>query len=251
MSSQRFETCVGIVLAHEGGFVDHPDDPGGATNMGITHRTLAAHRGTDVTLDDVRGLTRAEAKAIYHRSYWQPVHGDELPPGLDLVVFDFGVNAGVARSVKLLQRVLGVATDGIVGEITLAAAKSSLASDVIRRFGEGRMAHYRSLKTWRSFGRGWARRTMAVERQALLMAMGSDTGPDDIVTTETPKADGPRSATAQIRGEAGKLITGGASALASIVAASASAAQPVQWALAAVIVAGVAVLIWQAWGDQA
>ncbi|MGS4945538.1 glycoside hydrolase family 108 protein [Meridianimarinicoccus sp. RP-17] len=251
MKSQRFEACVGIVLAHEGGFVDHPDDPGGATNFGITHGTLAAHRGSAVSVQDVRELTRAEAKAIYHRSYWKTVQGDDLPVGIDLVVFDFGVNAGVARSVKLLQRVLGVDADGIAGEMTLAAARAADPRDVIVRFGQGRMAHYRALKTWSKFGRGWTRRTEGVERQALLFASGAETGADDIAPIETPKADDRPSVKSQLRTELRKIVTGGAGMAASVLAASGSAAQPVQWALAGVIVAGFAYLIWRTWDVEA
>lgn len=164
-----FERCLTHILAHEGGYVDHPKDPGGATNMGITHRTLAAWRGHPVTKDDVRLMDRDEAAAIYRANYWRPLSADDLPAGVALQAFDFGVNAGVSRSAKLLQRIAGVPEDGKVGPKTIAAIGKMAPSQVISRFTAGRMDHYRSLKTWPTFGKGWTRRTLETEAAALAM----------------------------------------------------------------------------------
>lgn len=168
VASPRFDACLAEVLKHEGGYVDHPDDPGGATNMGITHATLAAWRGKAVTKADVKALQRAEVASIYRSRYWLPVNGDALPPGVDLVLFDFAVNSGPARAVKTLQRVLGVTQDGAIGPVTMAALKASPGPvTVIMDMSDARMAFLKSLKTWPTFGRGWTRRVDEVEAAAM------------------------------------------------------------------------------------
>ncbi|WP_431268574.1 glycoside hydrolase family 108 protein [Dankookia sp. P2] len=111
----RFDLCVQVVLAKEGGFTDDPADPGGATQMGITARTLAAWRGRPVTAEDVRNLSPEEAKEIYRAQYWNLMRCEDLPRGVDLAVFDFGVNAGPGTAVKALQRAIGTVPDGAVG----------------------------------------------------------------------------------------------------------------------------------------
>lgn len=167
----RFHACIPIILRHEGGYVDHPSDPGGATNMGITHRTLASWRGEPVTKQDVQRLMELEAREIYRARYWNAVRADDLPPGVDLVVFDFAVNAGVSRSAKLLQRLVYATADGAVGPQTLAAVRRMDPVALINGFSEGRMQHYRSLRIWETFKNGWTRRTSEVRTAALQMAL--------------------------------------------------------------------------------
>ena len=161
-----FPHCVGIILASEGGYVDHPSDPGGATNMGITFETLKAWRKQPITKQDVKDLTRAEAEQIYHANYWSALSCEKMPRGVDLVVFDFGVNAGVNRSAKTLQQVVGAAQDGMVGPITLAAVDAVDPAHIITRFSQLRMQFYRSLSTWPTFGKGWTARTEKTEKEA-------------------------------------------------------------------------------------
>jgi lysozyme family protein len=166
--NRRFNECVTVVLKHEGGFVDHPRDPGGATNMGITLRTLRDWRGDDsLTADAVRALTEAEAREIYLARYWNPIRGDELPPGIDLAVFDWAVHGGVGRAARDLQTVLGVTVDGAIGRQTIEAAKRADPAEVIRRVCERRLDHLRSRPHWDAFGRGWTRRVDAIEQAAL------------------------------------------------------------------------------------
>lgn len=166
----QFERCVEMIFRHEGGFADHPRDPGGATNFGITHRTLAAWRGVDsVTKAEVRALSRSEAAEIYRANYWNAAGCDGLPAGVDLVVFDFGVNAGVSRAAKLLQAIVRVERDGQVGPITQAAATRLDPAHIVREFSAGRMAHYRSLSIWDTFKNGWTRRTEETQAAALSM----------------------------------------------------------------------------------
>ncbi|WP_424990380.1 glycosyl hydrolase 108 family protein [Fluviibacterium sp. S390] len=168
--ARQFVKCLDIIFMHEGGYADHPEDPGGATNMGITHKTLAAWRGQPVTKDDVRDLTREEAGEIYRANYWNALSCDGLPAGVDLVAFDFGVNAGVRRSAKLLQKLVHVEQDGQVGPITVGAAQTLEAEHIINAFSDGRMEHYRSLKTWDTFKKGWTRRTTETRATALEMS---------------------------------------------------------------------------------
>ena len=170
MSASRFHLAVELVLQHEGGFVHHPQDPGGATKFGITRKTLSRVRGRPATIEDVRALTRAEAVAVYRGLYWDAVRGDELPPGLDLAVFDLAVNSGPVRAVRMLQAVLGIAADGIIGPVTLKAAWQADPTETIRRLTRARLGFLGRLATWPVFGRGWRRRVLAVEQGALRLA---------------------------------------------------------------------------------
>ena len=166
----RFARCIPLILAHEGGYSDHPADPGGATNLGITRATLAAWRGVPVSKDDVRALTRAEAEAIYRAKYWAAVKADDLPAGVDYAAFDYAVNSGPGRAAKALQRAVGEAQDGILGPRTMAAAKAAEPDRVIIAICDGRLAYLQSLPGWVTFGGGWGRRVREVKDAALRMA---------------------------------------------------------------------------------
>lgn len=169
MAATSFARALDLVLRHEGGYVDHPRDPGGATNMGITRATLAGWRGTPVTRRDVRRLTLAEAARIYRHLYWDAVCGDELPAGLDYCAFDAAVNSGPARAARWLQRALGVRADGVIGPVTLAAAAAEPVA-AIRRMARARLSFLQRLMTWTTFGRGWSRRVRDMEACAIDMA---------------------------------------------------------------------------------
>lgn len=162
-----FDKALALVLAHEGGFSDHPRDPGGATNRGVTQRTYDAwRRRYALPPRPVRQITDDELKAIYRRQYWDPVQADDLPAGLDYAVFDYAVHSGPSRAVKDLQRVVGVRADGIVGSQTLAAVHQAAEDDelaVIAQLCDRRMAFMRGLKTWHVFGKGWTRRVIGNE----------------------------------------------------------------------------------------
>ena len=168
-STERFARCVAIVLKHEGGYVNHPSDPGGATNMGITMRTLRNWRGVDVAPDDVRALTEQEARAIYRAWYWNAVKGDDLPAGVDLAVFDFAVNSGVGTAARRLQAVVNAQQDGAIGPRTIASVHARAPSEVVDNLCDARMAFLRNLATWTTFGRGWERRVADVRQKALAM----------------------------------------------------------------------------------
>lgn len=174
-SPSHFEHAVSLVLQHEGGFVQHPSDPGGATKFGIAHATLARARGHPVSVDDVRELTEEEAVAIYRRFYWDALRAEELPPGLDLAIFDLAVHSGPMRAVTMLQAVLGVRADGIVGPVTLEAARHADVREAIGRLTRVRLRFLDGLAAWPVFGRGWQGRALATEREALRLATLSST----------------------------------------------------------------------------
>lgn len=168
----NFQKSLDLVLVHEGGYVDHKHDPGGATNMGITLATLRAWRGRDVTKGDVLDLTKTEAGQIYKAKYWDNVRGDELPKGLDYAMFDFAVNSGIRRATKFLQRLIGAKADGILGPMTLRAIQHSGRSVewLITHLCQGRLSWLHRLRTFKFFGRGWTRRVEEVARRAAEMA---------------------------------------------------------------------------------
>jgi lysozyme family protein len=166
----RFAACVAEVLRQEGGYIDHPADPGGCTNRGITRATLVIWRRQPVTCAEVATLGEAEARAIYRAHYWNAVRGDDLPPGLDLVVLDAAVNSGRRRSVSWLQQAVGVEPDGAIGPRTLAAVRA--VNDhraLLRRLCALRLDFLRGLPAWPEFGRGWQRRVDAVRDRALTL----------------------------------------------------------------------------------
>ena len=172
--SSRFDACMPFIFKAEGGYADNPADPGGPTNFGITLATLRAYQGDpNLTADDVKKLTPAVAKEIYRTAYWNRMQCGALPAGLDLEVFDFGVNSGPAESVKTLQRLVGVTQDGSVGPITLAAVRQFNVGDLIGRFAQARLAFYQSLNM-PEFEQGWATRVAQIQTAAATMFQASE-----------------------------------------------------------------------------
>lgn len=174
--SDAFDTCLAFTLRAEGGYVDDPADPGGATNMGIT---LATYRdwSDDPSLGpaQIRDMSERTAIAIYRSLYWNPLRADALPLGVDLSVFDMGVNAGVWRSARILQRALGFTgeeVDGSVGPETLAAAAKADARALVDELARRQAAYYRELRDFATFGAGWLARTQARRNAALAMIEG-------------------------------------------------------------------------------
>lgn len=164
----NFEKALTLVLEHEGGYVNHPKDPGGATMKGVTQAVYDAYRklrGRGV--QSVKLISEEELRAIYKFQYWDKVQGDFLPAGVDYAVFDFAVNSGVSRAAKYLQAVLGVAQDGQIGAKTLAGITSP--ANTINALCDRRMGFLRNLKTFLTFGKGWTRRVQGVRAHALEM----------------------------------------------------------------------------------
>jgi lysozyme family protein len=171
MAASNWPVAARLVLQHEGGYVDHPADPGGATRYGVTLATLRAYRGRPTSKEDVKALSVEEAKAIYKAQYWDTVKGDDLPAGLDYAVFDFCVNSGPDRAVRDLQKVLGtVAVDGVMGVHTISECEKYGAQSLIRDYCLHRLNFMKSLRTWATFGKGWERRVNEVRANAARMA---------------------------------------------------------------------------------
>lgn len=147
-----FDSAFELLIKHEGGYVNDPADPGGETIYGISRR---AH--PDAWLNGAP--TIEQAKAIYFKHYWQPLRCDEFPPALAVVLFDTGVNAGNSRAVQLLQKVIGIKDDGIIGPQTIGAvAKQTSIEGLVNNYCAERILFNSSLSTWPRFGRGWTRR---------------------------------------------------------------------------------------------
>ena len=172
--ADTFDLCLNFTLSEEGGFVDDPRDPGGATNKGITLATLRGFmHAPDLPVASVREITSVMVHAIYQAEYWNRMRCDALPPGVDLMVFDHGVNAGPARSVKLLQESLRfdqVWQDGACGPRTLAAAAGFEPIALIARLSRLQAASYCALSGFRAFGSGWLTRQNRRKAQARAMA---------------------------------------------------------------------------------
>ena len=156
---ENYAKSLAAVLAHEGGWSDHPLDKGGATMRGVTQAVYDAFRETrGLPLRSVRYITDSEVGIIYANQYWNKVKADDLPSGIDYAVFDFAVNSGPSRAIKYLQMCLGVSADGVIGPVTMAAAKQAEPRYVIMLLCDKRLAFLKSLSTWPTFGKGWARR---------------------------------------------------------------------------------------------
>jgi hypothetical protein len=174
-SSARFDACMPFIFKAEGGYSDNANDPGGPTNFGITLATLKAYDGDqNLTADAVKALTPEMAKEIYRTAYWNRMQCGSLPPGLDLEVFDFGVNAGPSEAVKTLQKIVGVTQDGSIGPITLAALGQLKPKDVIGRYSDARLAFYKAVNN-PEFEQGWANRVSQIQTAALNMLDQSQT----------------------------------------------------------------------------
>jgi lysozyme family protein len=158
-----------LMLKSEGGFVNHPSDPGGMTNLGVTKATWEGWVGREVDESEMRGLTQEMVEPLYKERYWDAVRGDELPMGLDYLMFDFAVNAGAGRSIKTLQTAVGVTPDGGFGPITMAAVQSVDPVKLIERFSQAKEDFYRSLTTFSTFGKGWLNRVAHVKVKASAM----------------------------------------------------------------------------------
>lgn len=182
MARETLAKVMPLVFKHEGGYVDHPQDPGSATKYGITLATLSSFRGRQVTKADVKALTPSQAQEIYEARYWKAVRGDDLPVGVDYAVLDFGINSGPARAIKFLQSVLDVTSDGVIGPETLAAVRRADPVTLINDLCNVRLTFLKSLKTWATFGKGWSARVASVRTEACRLAVEARASvPPDIV----------------------------------------------------------------------
>ncbi|RUZ48915.1 glycosyl hydrolase 108 family protein, partial [Mesorhizobium sp. M7A.F.Ca.US.003.02.1.1] len=155
---RNFARALALVLKSEGGWSDHLADPGGATMKGVTLASFRRYVKAGATKADLRAISDAQVATVYRRFYWDAVLGAELPDGVDHAVFDFAVNSGPGRAAKYLQAAVGVAQDGRIGPVTVAAAKAKPAGVTIDALCDARLAFLKRLPTWATFGRGWSDR---------------------------------------------------------------------------------------------
>jgi lysozyme family protein len=165
----NWQTSFELILQSEGGYVHHASDPGGRTNLGVTQATWENWVGGESDEAEMRGLTPEKVKPLYKEWYWDAVRGDELPMGLDYLMFDFAVNAGAGKAIKTLQTAVGVTPDGGFGPITMAAVQTVDPVELVERFSQAKEDFYRSLTTFATFGKGWLNRVADVKVKASAM----------------------------------------------------------------------------------
>lgn len=179
--NSSYEDALARLLAHEGGYTNHPADPGGPTNFGITLADYRKYVKPGATATDVRAMRVDEAKSIYRAKYWDAQRCDELPAGVDYAVFDYGVNSGIGRSGKVLRRLLKLPdTTSVVDTAVIAAARAAGAKALVTAICDERLRFLQSLKTWGVFGKGWGRRVAEVKAAALAMTAGARINSSDI-----------------------------------------------------------------------
>ena len=166
---ENFDKCLKMLLSHEGGYVNHPSDPGGMTNLGVTKKVYDEWTGRESTEQEMRDLTPEDVAPIYKKNYWDRVKGDSLPSGLDWACFDWAVNSGSGRPAKAVQRAVGATADGAIGPATLGLIIEKDPKFIIEYVHDVRQDFYKSLKTFETFGRGWTRRNKETLHQALEM----------------------------------------------------------------------------------
>lgn len=178
MTASSYDAALARLLAHEGGYTNHPADPGGPTNYGITIVDYRKYVKPDATAADVRAMKLDEAKAIYRAKYWDAQRCDALPAGVDYAVFDYGVNSGIGRSGKVLRRVLRLPdSTSVVNDAVITAVGASDAKVLIAAICDERLRFLQALKTWPVFGAGWGRRVAEVRVAALAMATAVPAAP--------------------------------------------------------------------------
>jgi len=242
MSAESYPEAIRRLLASEGGYVDHPSDPGGPTNFGITLADYRRYVKPDATAADVRAMSAGEAKAIYRAKYWAAMRCDALPAGVDYCVFDYAVNSGTGRAPKVLQRVLGQSVSGRMDDATLAAANVRDAREIVQAICDERMRFLKGLRTWPVFGKGWTRRVAEVRAASLGMAdRAAGRIPGEVpATRSTGKGAVPISKNARNGTAGGAVATGGA-------VAQQAAEGGANWTVIAIIVVVTLALAAGAW----
>lgn len=248
MTESRFDRALPLILQHEGGFVNHPDDPGGATNFGVTQATYNNwRRGQGQEQRSVRQITEAEVRAIYRAGFWDAIRADSLPSGVAYCVFDAAVNSGPGRAVRWLQAEIGARQDGIIGPETLARTAEAEPVALVNGYCDRRLRFMQGLRHWPTFGRGWSRRVAEVRKQAVEWALLG--APSDSVVEAPGKADRPDDEAKPL--SKSRTVKGGAAAAAGglgvALADAAAAVEPLshlsdalRWVFVLLVVAGAA-----------
>jgi lysozyme family protein len=250
LAASNYDEALRRLLAHEGGYSDHPSDPGGPTNFGVTLADYRRYVRANATAADVKAMLLDEARRIYRAQYWDAMRCDDLPAGVDYALFDYGVNSGTGRAPRVLQRVVGVADDGRIGAQTVAAVRALEAAAVVTALCDERLAFLQRLKTWPVFGRGWSRRVAEVRAAALAMAAQSGR-PEAAADGAVPEGPAAASAAPAGKGVIPGNTTAQKGATAAVVAAGGSLATQAGTPLAALLVLAatilVAVGVWLFW----
>jgi len=169
---ENFDKSLAELLKHEGGFVNHPSDPGGATNLGVTQAVWEDWIDRAVSEENMKALTPAKVAPLYREMYWDRIKGDKLPSGVDYLVFDAAVNSGASRAAKWLQTTVGAVADGAIGEQTLKQVLLTNPLMIIDKYSANRLAFLQRRETWPTFGKGWERRVEEVKATAHKMCGG-------------------------------------------------------------------------------
>ncbi len=208
----RFERAFALLAVHEGGYSNHPDDPGGATNRGVTQRTYDSYRARHgLERRDVRQITDGEVAEIYRGQYWDAIRGDDLPAGVAYCVFDAAVNSGPGRALRWLQAEIGATVDGVIGNETLGLAARRDPVRLIDGYCARRLTFMKRLRHWPTFQNGWSRRVAEVRAQSTAWAARRDPQPSTVAAPA--RAEGPARASATLRdtltdGKAVGAVTG-------------------------------------------
>jgi lysozyme family protein len=245
MAASNCSECIGRVLKSEGGYTNHPSDPGGPTNFGITIHDARKYWKPGATAADIRAMPLTVAREIYRKQYWNALNCDALSPGVDYAVFDYGVNSGVGRSGKVLRRLLGLPdnTHVVTPEVAAAASKAEPRDLVTKICGE-RLRFLKGLRTWPVFGKGWARRVAEVQAAALQMTATISVG-----QTNQPPAPLPGKVLAPLLKKKQKATAGAVIATGTVAAQQAHATGVRPWIVLLIVLGAVALAIaaWSFW----
>lgn len=246
---RNYDKALAGVLAHEGGYTNHPSDPGGPTNWGITIYDARKHWKANATAADVKAMPLSVAKAIYKSKYWDALRCDELPDGVDYAVFDYGVNSGVGRAGKVLRRCLKMSDNTWrVTDDVIAAANKVSDEWLAARICDERLAFLKRLKTWPTFGRGWGRRVAEVRERSGKMARQEPIGVGGLGAGALAEANGKGIVPVNTRAQ--ETSTAGVGAAGVAAAVSAGDWKIVALAIVATIVVGVAAYYFWHWRQK-
>ena len=189
MAKSTYDEALSRLLAHEGGYTNHPSDPGGATNFGITIADYRRYVKADAVAADVKAMKVDEAKAIYRAKYWDAQRCDDLPAGVDYAIFDYGVNSGIGRSGKVVRRILGIADNSsVINTAVLTAAAARDPAALVVAICDERLAFLKALSTWPVFGKGWGRRVAEVKSYSLDLVKSAGKAPAGTPAPAAPVA---------------------------------------------------------------
>ncbi len=167
---ENFEQSLKMLLHHEGGYVNHPEDPGGETNLGVTRAVYEQWVNRQVMDGEMKALTVKDVAPIYKTNYWDRIRGDDLPSGLDFAAFDWAVNSGTGRPARVVQKYISAKQDGAIGPKTLALVAENDPAKMIQYLYEQRQKFYERLPHFDTFGKGWTRRNQETLKAAMEMA---------------------------------------------------------------------------------